>query len=177
MPSRPISYAIAIGILVVFGYLGVRVYQRSSRSVPSTTSAVPVVAQNANTTSVATPVVERGDIPVAKSTTYREFLFEVDTAFTGEAFHRKKADQGMTYLVLFLKPLSSVPSTNPLEWAGSELRLKNNNNLNVAPLEVSIPRLPGVSGGYLWFAVPKESKGFSLEFGSKVSGTSIDLGF
>ncbi len=168
-------------ILVTLGVLAIAIggylYFRGASPSPDISNVnSTVIAGNANGSAVATPPITKGDIAVNASVTYRDLQMTVETALKAEAFRRKQAPPESVFIVLFLKPFSTTPATDPLEWSSREIRLKSGATL-VAPTEVSLPSRSDVAGGYLWFTVPNDTKNFSLVFGSGTVAQALSLGF
>ncbi|MBI5405225.1 MAG: hypothetical protein HY976_03280 [Candidatus Kerfeldbacteria bacterium] len=170
------STIIIIFVLVAVGAaVGGYVLYRDNLSKETPNVNLPVVAGNTNDSSVSTPPIVKGDIDVNQSTTYREVTFAIDTALKADAYRRTKAPAGSTFLVLFLKPFVAMPSGDPISWVSSDVRLAADGGATYRPLEISLPASAGVSGGYLWFQVPIDAKGFKLEFGTGGTKQVLDL--
>lgn len=164
---------LAAGALAYGGWL----YFQNQTTTSSDEDTTPVVTENTNSATVSTTPITAGDIAVDKSFTAHDTLFTVETALQTDAFRRKQAGDGMTFVVLFLKSFDQAPLSDPLSWAGSEMRLTYGAAPSVVPTEISIPNRAGVSGGYLWFTVPDNARDFALVIGSGTAPTNIALGF
>lgn len=168
-------------ILVTMGVLTIAIggylyFQGVSPRSDNSNANATVIAGNANSSTVATPPITKGDIAVNASVTYRDLQMTVATALKAEAFRRQQAPSESVFIILFLKPFNTTPATDPLEWSSREIRLKSGLTL-VAPTEVSVPSRSDVAGGYLWFTVPKDAKNFSLVFGAGTAVQTLPLGF
>lgn len=165
-------------ILIVLAIAaGVFSYVRGKRTAESNANTNAPVVGNANATIVETPVVTKGDITVNASITYRDLQMTIETALKTTEFHRKKAPDRSTYVVLFLEPFSTKPLVDPLQWSSREIRLQYGSGTVLSPTEVSVPSREAVSGGYLWFTAPSDAKNFTLLFGAGESAENLALGF
>lgn len=167
-----IAAGVIVSAVVFGGYLLIRQAQNKN---PANTNST-VVTGNTNETSVSTAPVAKGDLTVNKSLNYRGVDFSIDTALKTSTFHRLKAADGSTYIVLFLKPFSQTLPDDPLQWSSQDIRLVALSGNTYAPTEVSIPTLADVTGGYFWFTVPSDQKYFSLIFGAGAARQQLDLG-
>lgn len=167
---------VIIVVTIVILALGVFLFiTRGGKTEPTSNENAATTAQGEMM--VPTPVVLKGDILVNKEVNYRGVTLSIDTALKTKEFHRRRAASGTEFVVMFLEPFATDPTTNPVGWAARDVRLQDQGSLNVAPREVSIPNRAGVEGGYLSFNVPEGSEHFLLSVGSGASTTSIELGF
>lgn len=167
-----LAAAVALIILGVLGWM----FMQNREANRNQNTNTPVEARNANTTTVSTPPVVKGDLTVDQTVAYRDLTFRVDTALKDTKFHRTQAPTGMTYVVLFLKPFGSVPSDNPLAWATQDIRLLTGKK-SIVPTELNLPMSAEATGGYLWFTVSESDQDFSLSFGTGTAAKKIELGF
>lgn len=171
------STIIALFVLVALGAIvGGYVLYRNNQPNKTGNANLPVVAGNTNDSTISTAPVVKGDIDVNQSATYRDVSFAVETALKTNAYRRTKAPEGSTFLVLFLKPFTAMPTSDPISWVSSDVRLAAAGGTTYALYEASLPASAGVSGGYLWFQIPTDAKNFNLEFGAGGTKQVLDLG-
>jgi hypothetical protein len=132
---------------------------------------------NVNRAQVSLPP-DAGDIPVDKSTTYRDTSFKVTTASKTDEFHTKTAATGEQYVILFLAPTGSGSPAAIFDWISADARLLTGGR-EIAPSEVKLVSTDAAAGdsGYLWFTAKDGDKDFTLQFGTGDAKKTIALGF